>query len=201
MSHLTHTNLSRALVNVFSLQDAGLIEVKKSNFDAPERIRALRNGTERNGTRSKDLRANKLIAVHAMDEGIAVLGQVAAATLETSVPSPRAAPDLRPQQFLEIWNLNCGALVKAARLTESRRQKIRARLKEEPEIHYWAGLVTRMAASDFCTSGKWATIDWLIENANNHVKVSEGNYDNKNQKPKQERRYVTADSDIYGDQN
>lgn len=81
--------------------------------------------------------------------------------------------------FLELWNENRGALPRAQKLNDSRKRKIRVRLNEEPDMEYWRLNIQRMAASEFCCSGKWATFDWLIENDTNHVKVAEGNYDNR----------------------
>ena len=82
-------------------------------------------------------------------------------------------------QFLNTWNEHRGTLPSIQKLSEGRKAKIRIRLKEQPDLGYWAGLVKKMAASDFCCSGKWATMDWVITNDSNHLKVAEGKYDNE----------------------
>ena len=81
--------------------------------------------------------------------------------------------------FVEAWNELKGILPSVQKMTTKRTQKIKVRLAEEPDLEYWRSVIKKMAASDFCRSGKWASIDWLVANDNNHVKVSDGNYDNK----------------------
>ncbi len=96
--------------------------------------------------------------------------------MEGTVPVPARAPY---SDFLKIWNEKRGALSGVTVLNEARRAKIRARWVERPDLAYWAELVCRMAASTFCCSGGWASFDWLMKNATNHVKVAEGNYDDR----------------------
>lgn len=91
------------------------------------------------------------------------------------------------QGICDLWNSVCVSLPRIAKITEARRQKIRARLDEfgcQPEE--WLAtaetLFKRVQASDFLTGRKtdWkASFDWLFENGKNWVKVTEGNYDNK----------------------
>lgn len=95
-----------------------------------------------------------------------------------------AAPSLS-NEFLNIWNAVSGPLPKVKGLNDTRKSKIKARLKEQPELSYWEAAIRRMAASSFCVEGKWATFDWLIKNDTNHIKVSEGNYDDKHGKQDQ----------------
>lgn len=160
LAHTTRTSLSRALVATQWLQDAGMINCDLKLLSELRPLRTVRN--ERNETRRDE--TEKPIA--------------SAAILETAEPSPPSQLDFRPKQLFEIWNANCGSLSKASRLTDPRRQKIKSRLTEEPDLEYWRAVIQRMAKSTFCVEGKWATFDWLIENGNNHVKVSEGKYDN-----------------------
>lgn len=82
-------------------------------------------------------------------------------------------------QFLNMWNSNRGALPKVEKLNLERRRRIKTRLTQNPDLDYWVATIKRMAASDFCCSGNWATIDWLIANDTNHMKVNEGKYDNR----------------------
>lgn len=91
------------------------------------------------------------------------------------------------QGICDLWNSVCVSLPKIAKITEARRQKIRARLDEfgcQPEEWLTTAetLFKRVQASDFLTGRKtdWkASFDWLFENGKNWVKVTEGNYDNK----------------------
>jgi hypothetical protein len=93
----------------------------------------------------------------------------------TSVSLP--APPFN--QFLTIWNDNRGCLPKVQALTSKRKSQIKSRLAEKEDLTYWTECVKKMAASNFCREGKWATFDWLIKNDTNHVKVMEGNYDDR----------------------
>tara|TARA_R110000868_G_scaffold9394_5_gene46933 strand:- start:4698 stop:5417 length:720 start_codon:yes stop_codon:yes gene_type:complete len=99
----------------------------------------------------------------------------------------KATPPTFP--FLDIWNTHCGPLPKPDKLTKSRQAKLKARLAEEPRPDYWVSTVQRLAKSDFATGKndrQWkASIDWLLANDSNHVKVNEGKYDNR--KPKYDR--------------
>jgi hypothetical protein len=86
--------------------------------------------------------------------------------------------------LLGVWNSSCGpSLPKASKLTPKRKEKVLARLREEPELDYWRLTVEKLAASSFCTGNSeqgWrASFDWLIANDTNHVKTNEGKYDNK----------------------
>lgn len=91
------------------------------------------------------------------------------------------------QGICDLWNSVCVSLPRIAKITEARRQKIRARLDEfgcQPEEWLTTAeiLFRRVQASDFLTGRKtdWkASFDWLFENGKNWVKVTEGNYDNK----------------------
>ena len=91
------------------------------------------------------------------------------------------------QGICDLWNSVCVSLPRIAKITEARRQKIRARLDEfgcQPEewLTTTETLFKRVQASDFLTGRKtdWkASFDWLFENGKNWVKVTEGNYDNK----------------------
>lgn len=91
------------------------------------------------------------------------------------------------QGICDLWNSVCVSLPRIAKVTEARRQKIRARLDEfgcQPEEWLTTAetLFKRVQASDFLTGRKtdWkASFDWLFENGKNWVKVTEGNYDNK----------------------
>ena len=83
--------------------------------------------------------------------------------------------------FVSLWHQHCPGLPKVQKLTQARRDKIRARLKEEPELATWAEVFKKIAASSFCNGdnrqGWKASFDWITTNGTNYVKVLEGNYD------------------------
>jgi len=91
------------------------------------------------------------------------------------------------QDIADKWNSICGAyLPKVQKLSEARRNKIKARLQEFGTQEEWMptveALFERIAASDFlrCNNNhQWtATFDWVFDSPKNWVKVLEGNYDN-----------------------
>jgi hypothetical protein len=97
-----------------------------------------------------------------------------------SPPSPIGeSPSL---DLIKIWNENRGPLSEA-RATAKRREKIRARVRENDDPAYWHDVVTRLAKSSFATGKNdraWqADFGWLIANGENHVKASEGKYDDR----------------------
>lgn len=83
--------------------------------------------------------------------------------------------------FIELWEQKCPNLPTVRKMTAKRREKIRARLRDEPDLSVWAEVFTKISASGFCNgtlSGGWrASLDWITANAENYVKVLEGNYD------------------------
>jgi len=81
------------------------------------------------------------------------------------------------QQFLDTYNTHRGALPKAEKLSEVRKSKMRVRWHEQPSLEYWAAVTRKLASSELAQ--KWTSLDWIIENNNNHVKAMEGNYDNR----------------------
>ena len=83
--------------------------------------------------------------------------------------------------FIALWEQKCPNLPTVRKMTAKRREKIRARLRDEPDLSVWAEVFTKISASGFCNgtlSGGWrASFDWITANAENYVKVLEGNYD------------------------
>ena len=91
---------------------------------------------------------------------------------------------MTPEEFVESWNLICAVdgLPRVEAITEARRRKIRLRLTEHPESAWWGDVMNKLCDSDFLLgrtgNGNWkASVDWLIRNAENAVKIQEGNYD------------------------
>lgn len=86
------------------------------------------------------------------------------------------------QEFFNLYNSITKRLPKAEKLSETRKNKIKARLKNIP-LSEWKKVFEKMEASDFCcgmNDRKWqASFDWIIANDNNYVKVLECKYDNR----------------------
>ena len=93
------------------------------------------------------------------------------------------------EDIMRLWNNICGGILpKVKALNDNRRKKIKCRLSEcgaktADDMIAWAqDLFKQVAESSFLcgqNNNQWtATFDWLFENANNWVKVSEGNYRN-----------------------
>lgn len=82
-------------------------------------------------------------------------------------------------EFQKMWNENRGPFQKVLLLTEKRKQKISARLKENPDLNYWLRLLNELKASEFCcgkNDRKWmANFDWFIR-PDTHIYISEGKY-------------------------
>ena len=80
-------------------------------------------------------------------------------------------------ELLKIWNSNRGGLPEAKTLSPKRQKSATLRWKENPDPAYWAGVVKRLAASDFCNGGGsrgWiATFDYLLQ-PDTHIRVAEG---------------------------
>ncbi|HEX8042811.1 hypothetical protein [Candidatus Deferrimicrobium sp.] len=86
------------------------------------------------------------------------------------------------QAFFDLWNLEAKTLPKATKLTDTRRRKILARLRERP-LQEWGEVFRRMERSSFLrgeTGGSFrADLDWIIANEGNTFKVVEGRYDDR----------------------
>jgi hypothetical protein len=86
-----------------------------------------------------------------------------------------------------LWNRKIVSLPKVTKLNDSRKEKIRLRLEETPSPRHWIRIIRAVEASDFLSgrNGRWThcSFDWLLTNDSNHVKVLEGNYDNKASTP------------------
>ena len=66
-------------------------------------------------------------------------------------------------------------------VTDVLKGKMKARLKEHPTEAFWQTVFDHLCASDFLTgrtTGWRASLDWLMKNTENCVKVYEGGYDN-----------------------
>jgi predicted phage replisome organizer len=92
------------------------------------------------------------------------------------------------QQIADMYNDICISFPKVRSLSEDRKKAIKARLKTY-SVEDFEKLFRKAEASTFlkgANNRNWsATFDWLIKDSN-IAKVLDGNYDNKNSKPKSE---------------
>lgn len=98
-----------------------------------------------------------------------------------SVGQPEQPAGPTPEHLLNLWNnLADNALPRVEALTEKRRTKCLARLREHPDKEFWDRVIQKLNVSDFLrgSTGWRASFDWLITNDNNVVKIVEGSYDN-----------------------
>lgn len=84
--------------------------------------------------------------------------------------------------FINLWNKRIAIPPKRQiRLTPVRKNKIQARIKNPEFQEQYPLILKNIQESDFLAGRKdWtgATIDWLLKNDDNWIKVLEGNYDN-----------------------
>jgi len=91
-------------------------------------------------------------------------------------------------EFIEGWNTICGSerLPRKEHPTPALRNKIRLRLRHRPDKGFWQTVFNKIIRSTFLRGGgpgRWgqapfrATLDWLVANDENAVKVFEGAYD------------------------
>lgn len=115
---------------------------------------------------------------------------------EKILPSGYGAPPAEPRpktptipydDILAAYHESLPMLPAVRLLTDARRKKIKSRwheLADRQSLDYWQRFFAYVAKSDFLTgrSGKWSScsFDWLFE-PGNHLKVVEGNYENREQ--------------------
>lgn len=80
----------------------------------------------------------------------------------------------------DLWN----QIVKTPEvreLTRKRKEQLRLRLQEHPDLGWWQSVFEKIAATPFLrgegSRGWRATFSWIIANSENAVKVVEGTYD------------------------
>lgn len=104
-------------------------------------------------------------------------------------PEPDPDPDKVPleplQAIVDIFNSLCPHLPRVTEVNQSRKSKIKTRLKEHPDISWWKEAFRK--ADEISFTGKdgkeWRpSFDWLFENDRNAVKVIEGNYEQRSKR-------------------
>ncbi len=97
-------------------------------------------------------------------------------------PSPDKNKNTPYQEIVNLFNTTCTSLPKARELSAKRKEKIKVRFKEKPNLNFWSEIFKKVESSDFLCgrSGSWKCgFDWIFKNNENYIKIMEGNYDNK----------------------
>lgn len=180
---------SDALVPVFAKKVEGGFEVQgsKKHFGwLKDRAESGRRGGEKSG----EVRRNK----------INYLTEAKRSKRKQTEPSYSYSPSYSSSKeelilsselhwLGELWNQHCGQKLSKIKKTSTHMKNINLRLKEESESVYWEDVIKRVAKSHFLTgqvkgSEFKASFSWLIargkDGALNHVKIHDGNYENKN---------------------
>ena len=99
---------------------------------------------------------------------------------DKALKKPQSIKHQKLQEFIDLYNQFCFNLPKATKLTESRKEKIKTRLKKEPDLNEWKKCFQICNDTPFLRgenrNGWKASFDWLVENDKNYLKVLEGNY-------------------------
>jgi len=86
-----------------------------------------------------------------------------------------AKPKFGPAELVALWN-EAGCRPQVQKLTDDRRRKITARVRERADPAWWREFFEKVRGLQE-RGRKWLNIDWVIKNENNLLKVIEGNYD------------------------
>lgn len=119
--------------------------------------------------------------------------------IETAVAKPsqsnpnqsnpsRASHDSVCDDLVAFWNANKGTLPEVLKITKSRRGKVAARIKADPQFpDRFKCAVLKARETPFCIGAgarhSRASFDWMVENDGNHIRVLEGAYDGSVTKP------------------
>ena len=108
------------------------------------------------------------------------------------------------QPLVDLFNKSCPNLPKVKELNQSRKDKIKTRLKEHRDFSWWEEVFKKANGISFIgKDGKeWRpSFDWLFENDGNTLKVIEGNYDSKSKGSfKSQPDYYPSPKDVLRDQ-
>lgn len=92
------------------------------------------------------------------------------------------------EKLIEIFNSTVKYMPKVFSLSDKRREHLKARRKEHPELDWWKNLFLE---ADLCyvpgnpghPNGWRPTFDWLIQNNDNYLKVLEGKFPKRTDTP------------------
>lgn len=101
-------------------------------------------------------------------------------------PASPVSSSVTPEEFVSSWNaITTPPIPRCRELTDDRKRRVRSRLRVHPELSFWRDVFARVEASAFCRGdsdrGWTASIDWILSNDTNAVKVLEGRYDTRPQ--------------------
>ncbi len=102
-------------------------------------------------------------------------------------------PEMSVQDLVESWNENFKNKLPQVEwpLAESRHRKAAQRLKEHKSLDFWQRVFNNIATSSFLLgtgNGTWkCTIDFLINNDSNCIKIYEGAYSNGKSENRQQQ--------------
>lgn len=99
------------------------------------------------------------------------------------IKSGKPKSDLSVQDLIESWNEQLAPPLPSVLwpLSASRHRKAAMRLREHPGMDFWITVFQKVLASNFLTGKKtdWrCSIDFIIANDTNVLKICEGGYDN-----------------------
>lgn len=105
---------------------------------------------------------------------------------------PQVGDKIDYDRIVNMYHKACPSYPKLIKLSDKRKAKIRVRFEEmKHDYQTMATIFCKMEASKFLKgdnkNGWKATFDWVLDNANNWVKVLEGQYDNK-----QEQKLISS---------
>lgn len=162
-------------------------ECKQTVANASECKRNLANlaYNENDNDNEKDLKEKELSNDNPPKKETSSFPQAEPKFFEDDKPSEKIDYD----RIVDLYHKACPSYPKLIKLSDKRKAKIRVRFEEmKYDYQTMATIFCKMEASKFLKgdnkNGWKATFDWVLENANNWVKVLEGQYDNKQeQKP------------------
>jgi|GEM_PF-2795051 len=94
---------------------------------------------------------------------------------EEKIAQSAAKPKFGPSDLVALWN-EVGCRPQVQKLTDDRRRKITARMRNRADPAWWREFFEKVRGLQE-RGRKWLNIDWVIKNENNMLKVIEGNYD------------------------
>jgi hypothetical protein len=83
-------------------------------------------------------------------------------------------PKFGPAAVVALWN-EVGCRPAVLKLTDARRRKLRAHLKDRADPHWWREFFEKVKGLQE-RGRKWLSFDWILSESN-MLKVIEGNYD------------------------
>ncbi len=127
-----------------------------------------------------------------------LLGRIVSALEKKNAPKKLSNLDGSALRLCDIWNEwrdPAFAEVKGLSPQSSRHKNAVARWKERPDEDYWIRVIQKINQSEFCKKGTsdrpWrADFEFLIR-PDNHYRILEGKFDDRNQAPKRKPIDVT----------